>query len=193
MNEKVRKLVTMAMVAALSIVLVYVIHFPIFPAASFLEYDPADIPILIGTFAYGPLAGVLLTVVVSVIQGMTVSSGSGLMGIAMHIFATSILVLVAGNIYRVKHTKKGAVLALSKALAQELGPSGIRVNAICPGVIQTDMCANVAPEVMESLREQTPIEKLGRPEDVAQAMAYLIDAPFVTGQVLGVNGGFVIT
>ena len=56
--------------------------------------------------------GVLLTVVVSVIQGMTVSSGSGLMGIAMHIFATSILVLVAGNIYRVKHTKKGAVLAL---------------------------------------------------------------------------------
>ena len=88
---------------------------------------------------------------------------------------------------------KGAVLALSKALAQELGPSGIRVNAICPGVIQTDMCANVAPEVMESLREQTPIEKLGRPEDVAQAMAYLIDAPFVTGQVLGVNGGFVIT
>ncbi len=104
MNEKVRKLVTMAMLAALSIVLVYVIHFPIFPAASFLEYDPADIPILIGTFAYGPLAGVLLTVVVSVI--------SGLMGIAMHIFATSILVLVAGNIYRVKHTKKGAVLAL---------------------------------------------------------------------------------
>ena len=74
MNEKVRKLVTMAMLAALSIVLVYVIHFPIFPAASFLEYDPADIPILIGTFAYGPLAGVLLTVVVSVIQGMTVSS-----------------------------------------------------------------------------------------------------------------------
>ena len=65
MNEKVRKLVTMAMLAALSIVLVYVIHFPIFPAASFLEYDPADIPILIGTFAYGPLAGVLLTVVVS--------------------------------------------------------------------------------------------------------------------------------
>ena len=193
MNEKVRKLVTMAMLAALSIVLVYVIHFPIFPAASFLEYDPADIPILIGTFAYGPLAGVLLTVVVSVIQGMTVSSGSGLMGIAMHIFATSILVLVAGNIYRVKHTKKGAVLALSKALAQELGPSGIRVNAICPGVIQTDMCANVAQDVMESLREQTPIEKLGRPEDVAQAMAYLIDAPFVTGQVLGVNGGFVIT
>ena len=88
---------------------------------------------------------------------------------------------------------KGAVLALSKALAQELGPSHIRVNAICPGVIQTDMCANVAPEVLESLREQTPIERLGMPEDIAQAMAFLVDAPFITGQVLGVNGGFVIT
>ena len=76
---------------------------------------------------------------------------------------------------------KGAVLALSKALAQELGPSHIRVNAICPGVI------------LESLREQTPIERLGTPEDIAQAMAFLVDAPFITGQVLGVNGGFVIT
>lgn len=88
---------------------------------------------------------------------------------------------------------KGALLALSKALAQELGPSGIRVNALCPGVIQTDMCANVAPEVLETLREQTPIEMLGTPGDIAQAMAFLVDAPFVTGQVLGVNGGFVIT
>lgn len=88
---------------------------------------------------------------------------------------------------------KGAVLALSKALAQELGPSGIRVNAIAPGVIQTDMCASVAPEVMEDLRQQTPLERLGTPADVAQAALYLADAPFVTGQVLPVNGGFVIT
>lgn len=88
---------------------------------------------------------------------------------------------------------KGALLALSKALAQELGPSGIRVNAIAPGVIQTDMCAPVAPEVLEALRQQTPIERLGTPEDVARAMVYLADAEFVTGQVLPVNGGFVIT
>ena len=53
--------------------------------------------------------------------------------------------------------------------------------------------ANVAPEILESLREQTPIERLGTPEDIAQAMAFLVDAPFITGQVLGVNGGFVIT
>ena len=88
---------------------------------------------------------------------------------------------------------KGAVIALSKALAQELGPSHIRVNCIAPGVIQTDMCANVDPAVMEALREQTPLERLGTPADIAQAMAFLVDAAFVTGQVLGVNGGFVIT
>ena len=88
---------------------------------------------------------------------------------------------------------KGALLAMTKALAQELGPSGIRVNAVAPGVIQTDMCAEIAPEVLEELRMQTPIERLGRPEDIAQAMAYLADASFVTGQVLPVNGGFVIT
>lgn len=67
MQTKVRKLATMAMLVAISIVLVYLIHFPIFPGAAFLEYDPADIPILIGAFAYGPVAGVLLTVVTAVI------------------------------------------------------------------------------------------------------------------------------
>ena len=88
---------------------------------------------------------------------------------------------------------KGAILALTKALAQELGTSGIRVNAVAPGVIQTDMCANVAPDVMEDLRQQTPIQRLGTPEDIAGAMVYLAGAEFVTGQILPVNGGFVIT
>lgn len=58
---------------------------------------------------------------------------------------------------------KGALLAMTKALAQELGPSGIRVNAVAPGVIQTDMCASVAEDVLEDLRQQTPIERLGTP------------------------------
>ena len=111
-SARVKKLAVMAMLVALSIVLVSLIHFPIFPVVFFLEYDPADIPILIGTFAYGPLAGIALTVVASLIQGLTVSAQSGVMGIAMHIFATTTLVLVAGNIYRVRHTRGGAVLAL---------------------------------------------------------------------------------
>ena len=72
-NPTVR-LAKMGMLVAISVVLVYLIHFPIFPAVAFLEYDPADIPILIGTFAFGPLAGVLLTVVTSIIQGVTVSA-----------------------------------------------------------------------------------------------------------------------
>ena len=87
---------------------------------------------------------------------------------------------------------KGAVIALSKALAKELGPSGIRVNCVTPGVILTDMCADIDPEILEELRQESPIGKNGTPEDVAAAIEYLADAPFVTGQVLGVNGGFVI-
>ena len=87
---------------------------------------------------------------------------------------------------------KGAVIALTKALAQELGPSGIRVNCVAPGVIQTDMCASVDPEIMDELRDQTPVGRLGTAGDVAEAMLYLSDAEFVTGQVLPVNGGFII-
>ena len=87
---------------------------------------------------------------------------------------------------------KGAVISLTKALAQELGPSGIRVNCVAPGVILTDMCANVSAETMEDLRQQTPVGRNGAPADIAQAMLYLADAEFVTGQVLSVNGGIVI-
>lgn len=107
-----RQLVSMAMLGAISIVLVAVVHFPLIPAAAFLEYDPADIPILICAFAYGPMAGFLLTVVVSFIQGMTVSAQSGIIGIVMHIFATGFCVLAAGSIYKRNKTKKTAVLAL---------------------------------------------------------------------------------
>ena len=86
----------------------------------------------------------------------------------------------------------GAVIALTKALAQELGPSGIRVNCVAPGVILTDMCASVDPEILDSMAQDSPVGRNGRPEDVAEAMAYLADAGFVTGQVLPVNGGYVL-
>lgn len=107
-----RSMVSLAMLAAISIILVAVIHFPLIPAAAFLEYDPADVPILIGTFAFGPVAGLLLTIVVSVIQGMTVSAGSGIIGIVMHIFATGACALVAGSIYKKNKTRTSALLAL---------------------------------------------------------------------------------
>lgn len=87
---------------------------------------------------------------------------------------------------------KGAVIALTKALAQELGPAGIRVNCVAPGVIVTDMCKNVDPEILNQMGEDTPAGRNGTPEDVAKAMVYLADAEFVTGHVLSVNGGYVI-
>ncbi len=87
---------------------------------------------------------------------------------------------------------KGAVIALTKALAKELGPSGIRVNAIAPGVILTDMCAGYSAEVLDGLKEETPVGRNGTGADIAQAALYLAEADFVTGQILGVNGGFVI-
>ena len=87
---------------------------------------------------------------------------------------------------------KGAVIALTKALAKELGPSGIRVNCVAPGVILTDMCGNVAPEILEEMAEEACVGRHGTPEDVAKAMAYLADAEFITGHVLSVNGGYVI-
>lgn len=87
---------------------------------------------------------------------------------------------------------KGAVIALTKALAKELGPSGIRVNCVSPGVIQTDMCANLDAQTLSELQNETPLGVLGTPRDVAQAMVYLAQADFVTGQILGVSGGYLI-
>lgn len=111
-QQNTQKLVMMAALVALSVVMLLLIRFPIFPSAAFLEYDPADIPIFLGAFAYGPLAGFMLTVVAAIIQGMTVSAQSGFIGIMMHIFATGSFVLAAGTWYKYHKTKKQAVVAL---------------------------------------------------------------------------------
>lgn len=87
---------------------------------------------------------------------------------------------------------KGAVIALTKALAKELGPSGIRVNAVAPGVILTDMCAGVDPEILKDMAGEAPVGRNGTPMDVAQAMEYLANADFVTGHILNVDGGYVL-
>ena len=87
---------------------------------------------------------------------------------------------------------KGAVIALTKALAKELGPSGIRVNCIAPGVIETDMCATVDPQILDEMAQDSPVGRNGAPVDVAKAMEYLAEATFITGQILPVNGGYVI-
>lgn len=112
MNKNLKKLSVMGMLCAVSVVLVSLIHFPLFPAAPFLEYDPADIPIFIGTFSFGPIAGIVLTVITSVIQGFTVSASSGVYGIIMHIISTGSFCVSAGTMYKFRKTKKGAALAL---------------------------------------------------------------------------------
>jgi len=107
-----RKLTTMGILAGLSVALVFLIRFPIFPQAPFLEYDPADVPILIGTFTYGPVAGLTVTVIASIMQGFTVSAHSGLYGILMHIISTGSYVFTACIIYRIMRNRLGAGIAL---------------------------------------------------------------------------------
>ncbi len=112
MNQNVNKLVKLALLSALSILLMMVIRFPLIPSAPFLEYEPGDVPALIGAFLYGPGAGLLITAAVSLFQATTVSAGSGWIGAVMHMIATGTMVLASGYIYRRYHTFKGALLAL---------------------------------------------------------------------------------
>ena len=90
---------------------------------------------------------------------------------------------------------KSGLIGLTKALAKELAPSGIRVNCVAPGVVLTPMLKDFSEEDLENLRLETPLEMLGEPEDVAELVSYLASekSRFMTGQVIGLNGGFVIT
>lgn len=89
---------------------------------------------------------------------------------------------------------KAAVIGLTKALAKEAGPSGITVNCIAPGVIDTDMMSSFTDDIKAELADETPLCRLGTPEDIAKAVLFLAseEASFITGQVIGVNGGFII-
>ena len=89
---------------------------------------------------------------------------------------------------------KGAVIAFTKALAKELGPSGIRVNCVSPGTIDTEMNRHLTAEDLAALAGETPLERIGTPEEAARAIAFLAgdEASFITGQVLAPNGGMVI-
>lgn len=89
---------------------------------------------------------------------------------------------------------KAALIGMTKALAKELGPSGVRVNCVAPGVIDTDMNAHHSAETMDALRDDTPLGVIGTPEDVAELVSFLVSdrALFITGQVISPNGGFLI-
>ena len=91
-------------------------------------------------------------------------------------------------------TAKAALIGLTKALAKEVGPAGVRVNCVAPGVIQTEMLAELSRETLNDLAEETPLCRLGVPDDVAAAVSFLVSdgAGCITGQVLAPNGGIVI-
>lgn len=104
------KLAKLAMMVAISCVLVLLVRIP-YPPAPFLVYDPADIPIYITTFAFGPVAGLTVTLIVSLIQAF-VLGGDGVYGFIMHFLATGLFAIIAGGLYRHKKSKKEAIIAL---------------------------------------------------------------------------------
>lgn len=110
MKMSTNKLAKLAMMVAISCVLVLLIRIP-FPPAPFLVYDPADVPIYITTFAFGPAAGLIVTIVISFIQAF-VLGGDAVYGFIMHVFATGMFAVVAGMIYKHKKSKKEAIIAL---------------------------------------------------------------------------------
>ncbi len=100
---------------------------------------------------------------------------------------------VVGASYEVAYSaSKAGLIGFTKALAKEVGPSGITVNAVAPGVIDTDMNRNLSAEDMKALAEETPIPRIGTPRDVADAVSFLASdaASFITGENLNVGGGF---
>lgn len=112
MHSSIRRLVTLAFLAAVSVVLCYTVRFPIFPAAPWLEYEPADVPLMLAAFVYGPWWALGLTAIVCALQAFTVSAASGFIGFVMHLCATGAFVTAAGLLFRTfsKRGKDGAVV-----------------------------------------------------------------------------------
>lgn len=109
------------------------------------------------------------------------------------VIISSIWGLTGASCESVYSATKAGLIGFGKSLAQELGPAGVRVNMIAPGVIDTDMNSGYSEEEMQALAENTPLRRIGRPEDVASAAFFLSsdEAGFITGQVLGVDGGII--
>ena len=149
-NESIKRISRLAMLTALSVVLVALIQFPIFPAAPYLKYDPADIPILIAAFLYGPWYGVAVTAVVSFIQAFLMG-GDGIVGAVMHIFATGAFCLVAGYIYKAHRTLKGAVVGLicgTVTMALVMAGCNLVLTPIYTGMPRAEVAKLLVPVII---------------------------------------------
>ena len=106
---------------------------------------------------------------------------------------SSIWGIVGGSLEVLYSISKAGLDGMTKALAKELGPSNIRVNSIAPGIIDTKMNNNLSKEELEQIKNEIPLEKIGKVEDIAKCVKWLIDDEYTTGQIISINGGWVIT
>lgn len=106
---------------------------------------------------------------------------------------SSIWGIVGGALEVIYSVSKAGMDGLTKALAKELGPSNIRVNSIAPGLINTSMNSNLSSKDIEELKYETPLGRIGKVEDIAKCVNWLVDDEFTTGQVISINGGWIIT
>lgn len=106
---------------------------------------------------------------------------------------SSVWGMVGASMEVLYSVSKAGIDGLTKALAKELGPSNIRVNAIAPGIVDTDMCKNFSKEDLENIKEEIPLERIGKTEDIAKCVNWLINDNYTTGQIISINGGWIIT
>lgn len=106
---------------------------------------------------------------------------------------SSVWGLVGASCESIYSVSKAGIDAITKSLAKELGPSGIRVNSIAPGIIATDMNNNLSQQEMNQIKEEIPLEKIGKAIDIAKCVDWLISDRYTTGQIISINGGWIIT
>ena len=105
---------------------------------------------------------------------------------------SSVWGMVGGSCETIYSIAKAGMDGMTKSLAKELGPSNIRVNSIAPGIIDTDMNKNLTYEEIDKIKEEIPLEKIGKTSDIAKCVKWLIEDEYTTGQIISINGGWVI-
>lgn len=105
---------------------------------------------------------------------------------------SSIWGMVGASCETIYSVTKAGINGMTKALAKELGPSNVRVNAIAPGIIDTDMNKNLTQEDIKNIEEEIPLEKIGKGLDIARCVEWIIQDEYTTGQIISINGGWII-